>query len=112
MPKGRQLKVNGKFDKRFFTSSFFAAAMKIMKIVQTGGVSHGTEEGGGGGLRGARAEKGSHFRQIQTNGWRVAIATADSQLAVESREAARGGSVYMRTGNETFSLRSANGLSC
>lgn len=45
MPKGCQLKVNGKFDKRFFTSSFFfAAAMKIMKIVQTGGVSH--EEGG------------------------------------------------------------------
>lgn len=83
-----------------------------MKIVQTGGVSHGTEEGGGG-LRGARAEKGSHFRQIQTNGWRVAIATADSQLAGESKEAAwGGGNVYMRTGNETFSLRSANGLSC
>lgn len=45
-----------------------------------------------------RGGKGcSHFRQIQTNGWRVAIATADSQLAEVEEEEGRGekGSVYI-----------------
>lgn len=48
-----------------------------MIILQIGGVSLGEGVHVGGGVGGERG----HFRQIQTNGWRVAIATADSQLA-------------------------------
>lgn len=64
----------------------------------------------GVGLGWEGVQESSHFRQIQTNGWRVAIATADSQLAeVEEERRVRLGA---RGGVFTFSLRSANGLNC